>query len=152
MMSRPGAARLGTAALFTFAILAGAGDEEPALQKVYALQARIVRVVDEKGRKRIELTTQVNSHPELWLYDGSGAQRLRIATTPGGAPLIGLHDKAGKLRASLSMAADGSPHLEFFDASAMPRMDLALEEGTGARLALSDQLGAVTCTVPADAR
>jgi len=148
MVTRCGSVKIGMGALVALVAFASAGDEEAKREKVVVLEARTVRIVDRDGRRRIELTTEVNTEPVLWLYDGRGTRRIRIATTPGGAPLIGLFDKSGKPRASLSMDADGSPELEYCDGAAMPRMTLGLE-ATGARLAFSNDQGGVTWEVPA---
>jgi hypothetical protein len=137
------------------AALLGAGDDG-------VLSGRTLKLLDEKGRLRVLLTTNTG----LSFLDDAGRPRAMVgldaAGTPGlvlngdasrailnvnhDGPALTLMGDRGGLRAILALVR-GEPGLVFFDAQEQERARLAVDAGSG-RGVLRDAEGGTTWQVP----
>ena len=79
------------------------------------VNARAVRILDEKGTARATLTVNADGEPLLLLTDRQGEGRASLFVTNDGRPALGLRDAKGRNRATLALEPGDVPFLSFRD-------------------------------------
>jgi hypothetical protein len=85
-----------------------------------------LRLCNQAGQDRFELTIGSDGLPILRLCDEAGKVRAGLGVTADGWTLLALFDQAEKGRAHLSVKPDGSPDLNFRDQTGKRRAEVGL--------------------------
>ncbi len=100
-----------------------------------------VRLFNQEGKDRVELTVGSDGLPILRVCDLAGKIRAGLGVTADGWTVLALFDQAEKARAHLSVKPDGSPDLNFRDQAGTRRAEVGLTLEGEPWVALFDQRG-----------
>jgi hypothetical protein len=100
-----------------------------------------LRLCNQAGQDRLELTVGSDGAPILRVCDQAGKVRVGLGVTADGWTMLALFDQAEKGRAHLSVKPDGSPDLNFRDQTGTRRAEVGLTLEGEPWLALFDQAG-----------
>ena len=107
-------------------------------QSIEELTVRKLRLVDESGTVRAELSLDAKGRGGLYVLDPAGRVRAEV-TADSEASLVMLRDVAGRNR--LGLAVDTFPHLMLHDEHQKPRIHAAVGITNSPSLVMIDESG-----------
>jgi hypothetical protein len=103
------------------------------------LSVRNLRLVDDKGQKRAQLSFTEDGAPALLFFDNRNQKRMVVSLRNDEKPQILMYDTAGVMRTQFGFSAEDSPALYFSDSKNRIRLIEGLYGDGQPSLVLNDE-------------